>query len=309
MTETNKKYFYKTIIFITIFVILIFLSNLSYYYIVIKNTNLYKNQKQFEELYNDDLNIIFFGDSFPALAVNPEYIQNSFNYAVPGERYDQTFYKVKSVLSRKSQVKTIVLPYDTHAFSRIDSDNNRYHYIWYWSNFIPANELEKITGKSKIKLTVNKYLPFVGNGKDYITVFLLNEKTEMYKGWQKNYNTTQPVISSSQGNNGITEQIIRNDLIKSFMDTIRYAEENNKTIILIKYPNLTAAINGKEDDKSKIFYSRMDNEIKKIKNIHILDYRNFSKDNNLFSDPNHLNYRGAEIFSKKLNNDLKKAIN
>ena len=86
------------------------------------------------------------------------------------------------------------------------------------------------------------------------------------------------------------------------------AQSKNKKIILIKYPvtkEYKAALEAKGINREN-FYSNLDKSISKYKNMRILDYQDLFDDNSLFSDSNHLNKNGAEIFSKKLNEDLRK---
>ena len=83
---------------------------------------------------------------------------------------------------------------------------------------------------------------------------------------------------------------------------------NNKSIVIIKYPVTQEYLSAIESKGINIteFYSNIIKQLDKFGSIDILDYQEKFKDNySLFSDPDHLNYLGAKIFSKELSNDLK----
>ena len=67
---------------------------------------------------NKNLEFGFFGDSHPKAAINPAYMNNSYNFAFAGEDYVETYYKLKKITEKDGiSLKYAVFEIDPHTFS------------------------------------------------------------------------------------------------------------------------------------------------------------------------------------------------
>lgn len=312
MKKEELKFIKNAVTIGIIFIILLLLLNQAYIQFVFKQKNIDKDYEQLKEINKNELQVIFMGDSHVARGINPIYINNSFNFAVPSETTEQTFYKTRWILKEYPNIEIFVFPYDPHMFWSYRS--NEYHDRIFWINFLSYEELMQVTNTSKVKTYMLTNFPVISNGEEALELLLYHEdKTEMYLGWQKITNNSvegKDVLTKArrrvqgQTKNG-NERNMR--LFTSFLQTIRLLEQNNKTVILIKFPLTEEYLEAVEETGMSItnFYKEESYLLEKFPNLYILDHQNIYKENkSLFSDSDHLNIQGAELFSKKINEDL-----
>jgi len=115
------------------------LVNQLYIFVVESHSYLFRTEAQFQE-YKDDTNILIVGDSHPMSAVNPLYIEGSFNLTAQGENTFETYYRLKYYLEKENlDVQLVVLPFDLHTFSSYRVD--RFRTSEYWRKYIEYIEL------------------------------------------------------------------------------------------------------------------------------------------------------------------------
>lgn len=312
MKRDKIKFMKRIIALLFIFLAGLLLLNYFYFEIVIPQKNIYKSHSQYLDSLNDNQKIIFFGDSHPALDINPVFINNSFNYAVPSETYEQTFYKIRKVLIDNNSVELFVLPLDPHSFSNYRGDP--YKETWHWQYFMTPDELKSATSSSGIKLFISQKFPFIGRGDEIIKLFFSKERTEIILGWQKNENDfslekNKNLVSINRLDLQLANfpEHINQQLLIKFIDSVELLSKHNKSIVIIKYPltqEYLSAINSKEINITE-FYVNITKLLSKYDHVYVLDYQKKYKNNHsLFSDPDHFNHLGAEVFSKELSSDL-----
>ena len=322
MKNDEIKLVRKIIIFIIIFMVIFWTINQLYINTIMNEKSLTKAQNQFSNLNKDNLISVAFGDSHVACGINPHFINNSFNYGSSAESYEQTYYKVKYMINNFPNVEYYILPIDYSSFLYYTRD--KYSNIWYWSKFMSYNELNLATNKSLISLIILNNFPLIGTGNE-IASFIsssigieYNEKTIIDLGWQSqqihsSFNSFDlshrtRVARERVRNQFINYFITKEGLIDSFYNIIDLLEKNNKTIILIKYPITREYYQAiKDANITSEFYSEFYNLTLKHSKIHIFDYQeNYLDNQELFADSDHIDYLGAEVLSKKINEDLKK---
>ena len=315
MKQEKIEFIKKGVIFIVLFIIIFSIVNQIYVSIVMGEKSRNKAQIQFNNLDKSNLNTVIFGDSH-AWGLNPKFIDNSFNYGSSAESYEQTYYKVRYMINNYPNVEYYVLPIDYASFLSYARD--KYSDISYWSKFMSYKELSMASNKSQISLMILDKFPIIGSGNDIVTFMFSNEKkTYVYLGWQSqeiSFASDDPSYRIwvgqyrvySQFNNQVIKE---KSLISSFYNIIDILERNNKTIVLVKYPitrEYFKAINERGINSSQ-FYSEFYDLSLKHNKVYILDYQEVLLDNQeLFADSDHLDYLGAEVLSKKINEDLKK---
>lgn len=311
MNSEAKKFIIHSLLFL--FLLSLFISGIALIYNnkVFIEKAIYRSDLQFKEDDQGAINTIFFGDSHPASDVNPAYIKDSFNYSISDETYEQTYYKIKSLLDIKKDLCLIVLPLDVHSFSNYRE--NPYSDIRYWINFMSFDEIKRESGKSSIVIASKIFLPFIGNGLDFKRVWFNNKKMEINKGWQRatndfSFEQDKEKIASKRVSSQVGSPLILVDqyLLGHFADILKLAETKEKNVVLIKYPLSPAYLEALNSQSINIdgYYADLDNFLIDYKNVYLLDYQQLIKDNSLFSDVDHLNDRGSEVLSKKINEDL-----
>ena len=312
MEEDKAKFFKRTGMFLAILIFIFILVNIAYNKLVLPQKHVNKSEEQFMQNNNNNLKILFLGDSHPAWAVNPSYIKNSFNYATPTETYEQTYYKLRSILSKDNKYQILVLPIDLHSFSDFKSD--AYFNIWYWSRFMSINELQNVTSKSLARIYFNKYFPFIGNGNEFKLVFFKSQKSVVINGWYQreeifaSKNMTKDALEKARLHFKDGFEVKNERFFNFFIKILELSKSKDKKVIFIKYPisehyKFAAESIGVDINE---FYLSLNKSISKYSNVYVLDYQNYFTNYSLFSDSNHLNKLGAEFLSKKLDEYLRK---
>ena len=105
-----------------------------------------------------------------------------------------------------------------------------------------------------------------------------------------------------------SKTLLHNETYTYFLKTIELAEQNNITVIFVKYPvtrdynNLILKNNLNREDYYNTIFKDVNS---RIPNYIVLDYYDTYFDNpEYFGDADHLNYVGAEAFTNKLYKDL-----
>ncbi len=321
MKENKKKFMKKGIFFIIIFLLIVLLLN-HFYILMSQDKLIYRKEFEWQQykknLPANALSYAFFGDSHTANDVNPEYINNSFNFATYSEDYIETYYKIKKLLEKDNvKINSVVLEIDMHTFSdRIRTEEALFSEVRYYNEFISLDEMSKLKGnKSKISLLLGKYLPFLGNGKELISLTIKKGISPLKLGWVKldsnwSLELNKEVTASRRYNDMYRApgNLLTPGSVNYFLEILKLCEKNDIQIILIKYPVTKEYYDelAKHNISREQHYYALFNEIDRItKNYAVLDYYNcFFQQPEYFGDVDHLNYVGSEVLSKKINKDL-----
>lgn len=307
--QDKVKFIKKFILFLLIIVLFIFIINNIYIKLVINDKIILRQDNLFEE-YKYDINLIFMGDSHGNCAVNPSYIENSYNFSAIGESYEQTYFKLRKIINEMPELDTVVVPIDLHSF--FDYRKNPYVDAWYWKKYLSYEELSILTEKNILNLLININFPFIGNGIDMKRAIISknNRLSELKFGYSaSDYVITKDAIIK-EAEDRVDSQFVTNkidlELFNFFIEVVKLVIEKDKKIILIKYPVTKSYIEAVKQKGINVYdyYAIIEKEISKYENLYILDYQNIFSDLNYFTDSDHLNSAGAESFSKILNNDL-----
>lgn len=301
-----RTFIKKLIVFLIIIVIILWSVNEVYFKFILPRKNNYETICQYEH-YKDTVHILIFGASIPRAAIKSDMIDNSFNFAVSGETYEQSYFKlIKAIQKDELDLKLIILPIDIYDLSREQA-----YLVWYWANDLDVSikELSEKTHKNYLRLWLEKSFPVLGAGPD----FFRNESSEMIKGWKKIKKevvksdlpySAEHYVKQHFGNGYYNNNFDKN--LNYFNKILELTSKNNITVILIKYPLTKEYLNVVEEQNISVryHYEIINNSILKYDNVHILDYQNIFTNTSLFSDAVHLNRYGSEILTNKLIKDL-----
>ena len=308
----------KTIVF---FLILFgFHNTLSFFYISwIQSSYTYEiTRRQFEEVL-PQTSILILGDSYAKFSINPAYINGSFNFALNGENYIETYYKINYYLhDKRTNINLVILPVDLHSFSSYRAD--RFRDPVFWKRYINYFELGKFKNDSSkyFKFWLFGEIPYLGGFDETIEKILGEEEQSTWKisMGHISHNVELPESLDKEIQTEIIKRAERkfkgktyldSDLTTYFIKVLKLLEENDISVVLVWHPT------------TQYFYSQASqylpgnnhlNIVEKLLTNYdfsypILDYHDiFWGKNNLFVNGDHLNSNGAAVFTQILKSDL-----
>jgi hypothetical protein len=251
-----------------------------------------------------DKTILILGNSHSECALDDSIIDHSVNFAQSGDCYFYTYYKAKKLLDVNPNLKTVILEYNNNCFfSEMDKWMYDEQHIGYkLPKFTHYMSLEdklylfyKNPGsyfiayrdaiKMKLKLSLKKSLEtmvFLEWGE-----FRKNEKVA-----DKNAFSKEALLAAGQGFYS-DSSISKVDLsyLKSIHDLCRSKQVK---VILFRSPVHPSFPLVNEQELQAMRQTE-------FKDLAFWDYLHFPLADSLFVDPQHLNYKGAMLFSDTIN--------
>jgi hypothetical protein len=246
--------------------------------------------------------ILIVGDSRPESGLNDEILENTFNFSQSGTAYFYSYVKIRTMLEHNPHIDTIVLGF---AYEDIA---------------MPRDEWFR--GPETIKFKMPKYLPLFGL-QDLAALFQANP-SEVTKNIHRTivYNSAAILkfVISGQGSDhwGGYQYLERNKLEqakdrlpstideadlqpsqyqqKYLLEIYHLAQSRDVDLILLKTPihEMKQAIENIYIDR---FYSLVE---EKMPEATIIDHSRVAIPDEGFGDLEHLNFKGAEIYSEYL---------
>lgn len=296
-----KLFLKKTVHFLLIPFSLLCISYISF--------NLYSNFVLNQISNNRDIQYLIAGDSHIRQTFNDKNINNCKNIAQNSESYYFTYFKLKKILTRDNNIKTIFLGLSYHIFSGYIDDFTYGKY----SGAISKNYFFIMPIKEQIHL-------FLNNGNESINFFkgLLSTSIKNCISHEKSfigaYNNI--FVNSNTNLKSIDKRIksqyfiTENRIYQPSLFNIKYL---NKIIDLCKskkvdliFVNPPLAENYFE--KIPDFYRKYYNSFVKKNNIWVMEFQNIKLDSYCFiPDGDHVSVKGAEICTRALNDYITNA--
>jgi hypothetical protein len=288
-----------------LFIILVFAFLIGSY---ILSDSFIKQRKQELFTIKGDIKTIFAGDSNVECAVNDSLISNSINIAQSGEAYLYTYVKLKSILEYNDQINTVFL-----GFSFVDLIKDTEERWLFKDEFV----IEKIKMYNYLLNNSEKSLIIKNNPKAYLTgakeciisnflVFLKSYTSEVQKRKIINFGGYERVVLDK-----LQEDIKRNAFSELSFERGLHQEEYLKLIsFLCRQKSIKLILIN--TPKHQYYSTRFNKEIKNdwllIRNSlsqdSLLDLSSLPMPDSCYYDMDHLNFKGAKIFSDYLNNKL-----
>lgn len=265
------------------------------------------------DIYNKKINedLIIYGSSRSYVHINPTILDkklalNSYNLGFNGQKIELIKFRHKELLNNEIYPKNVLINLDINLLSNTN--------IFYPEQFIPLLLYKKEVYdliKNQIDLTyLDVYIPLVRYRKfKYKEINMFHELYKVY--FYSNYKH----YSRKKGYRGMNytwkdtkvnkEKILINKTHKKELEEIILDLKNHKSnIILINSPEYYLQI---ESQENRDYIINIYKSIALKNRIPFLDYSNdslnFKKE--YFYNTNHLNSKGADIFTRKLANDIK----
>ena len=319
MLRELKTIIYSSALLIGVFSLSFFLLNLFYKYIVLNETVLYRAELQFIEQ-GLDAKPVFMGDSHSQADIDPALFDDSFNYASSAESYFFTFHKLNFLLNKSSKLESLVLPIDLHTFSPRWA--NTVSDYWFWSDYVSYQDLsEWKEDLSYLNFLFMKNFPLLGNGNLFLENMLVDSR-EVVSGHVLDFSLIDFAELDEEGRRDQakfrvdkhfdhSEIVFNEDLHDYFVKTVDLALDSDIDLVLLKFPisrEYFDYLNANYIEDIELFEENLLSPID-LERVKILDYRNvFFENPEYFSDPDHLNERGIEVFMSLLKEDLADSV-
>jgi hypothetical protein len=285
--------------------------------IALKNIpNDYKFKHDQLEKRSQELEVLFLGSSHAYHAVNPEYIEfKSFNASHNGQSLYFDYLIFKKYQNRFNKLKIICIPVSYHTlFYDVKEDEERkkiQNYVTHSQVFKssnPRNNLEilSLDFKDNYNRFVDYYLHKKKNGScSHLGHLVLPKGDKKFDELcAKRLNQQTHKLNENQTIITLKKNL---DILANFAEI---AKNNNTSLILYSTPHHSCFTESMSSQQYSLMLKSLNNLKTKYKNI--IEYKNyttlFKSEQGNFHDPDHLNEKGAAIFSKLLNNEIKRVV-
>lgn len=314
----TKKFAIRILLFLVFLVSLNLLLNWGFKHFSAHRWVNLKMDDQFEE-YNGTLTWLAMGNSHNC--VNTHILDNSFNYGSPGENFIRSYYKLKYILEEKDKKpEYLLLQADISCFGPKISE--RFEYNYYWVKYVDYLELARIK-KDRDVLNYwieGKFFSYAGNYKDFwlsIVYRIKMKDVDMYRGYRshRDYRNFADVpdrqkVAWDKAHMILTKDVYFDPTIRVYYDMIlQLCQEHQVKVLLVRFPEAKELY---EEEERIVPVDKLYNEVEAISAKYsvyqgILDYHDMFFDHpEYFFDPDHLNVKGSDLFTKRLSQDLDK---
>ena len=244
---------------------------------------------------------VVFGHSHPSYAYNDSLISNFQNLADAGESYFYTYQKVKNIIPNNPQIQTVFVEFTNNQID-IKMDD------WIWgfekmSYFLPiyAPYIEK----DDFQLLYEK------NSQNLTACLSIAAKKNIVRSVKKDFTVINSIAGYKWGDMNNAEEMIEQaksdtsdyatnykisitnlEYLKKIID---FCRTHKKEVFLIRSPQHRALA----DLKNEIHYQTIKNDM--FNDVTLLDFNSFTVPNDHYIDLDHLNYKGAKLFSIMIN--------
>ena len=250
----------------------------------------------------EDVNIVFLGNSHIECDINDSIITNSYNFAQSNDYPEQVYCKVKLLKRSNPHLDTIVVGYDNVIMEQDLSNEIPGTYSPYYYDQYSIEDISNIIAHSSFKYCVSHfYTPFKFSQIEHILPSSANKSINITN--LKNLGGYEYLVRDKLQQH-ITLQKDKKAhkssfdfLSKYFLNkTIDFCKANNMTIILLATPQHHMS---KIDTLTYKQYHQQN-----YKDLKFYDFRSLQLPDSCFGDLNHLNHKGAKIFSNFLEKEV-----
>lgn len=265
---------------------------------------------------NPRINKLIIGASRTECALDDAILKGSYNISGSGEPLLFTNVKLRAYKDRNSQIDTVILSLDNRTLNYTKGLN------WYGaaslkiripklSHFFTFEEWKRI-----MSVNLSSTLRSVSISPKY-SVKLLKAMLSSSDGEVSDIKMGGYLPLSHVVEKEVIDDFMKNDSIRNYRlsdfeienlnEIIRYCKSNNVELIFINPPLHPTMYHSKEYQEGKnVFDEYFD---KNFSNYTYLDFSDNFLGDSCYADLIHLNNKGAQLFSKKLNHYFKYKVN
>jgi len=255
-------------------------------------------------------NILIMGESLTQFGINDTIFERGINLSQNGTAYMYTYCKLKKVLENNPHIDTVLLSFKYGLLERergerwIMQEDILVSKMAYYISLLGKDEFlvyndKKILLQAILKVPIrNVYLiiKYFRRGQSNLTYkdlniggYLKSNKQEVQRDLKEREQLMDMEYPCEEESPLQKEYLLK---------IINYCRKHNVKLILISMPTYKPEFYG-GIDKTYEYHSKHLNEIQ------LLDYSNFiMPDESYYRDVLHLNYKGAEVFSNYLQENL-----
>lgn len=262
----------------------------------------------------DHVSVLVCGDSHPRTAIDPNRLgEGVVNYAIGGEHYLKTWYRMRAALERTDRtIDTLLLPLEVNSFSSWHAWNFAPEYVW--GRYVDFLEIGRVRGDPwpyatrQLKASL---FPYAGELRTLAQLrsgrFGFGEElptgsfTELSRSEQRQAARDQ-AITHFRG-----QEVVDPGLKWAFDQLVGWAHQHDVRLVLVAFPvtwdywTFAQRSGAPEQVQQQVVDPLLASDPEVIR----LDYHGlFFGQNDLFSDPHHLNPEGRLRFTRQLRQDL-----
>lgn len=285
--------------------------------------------------FNDPMvqpHILVLGDSRPTFAVRHEFVGNDvYNFAFPSETYREMLLKANYAIRTKPNIRAIVIPADYHMLSTFYAVD---HDAGHMFALAPPKDIARVYGFSfgeLMQAMLHTYLPLtdpaqrveflevmkkdmravITGKRDPRNIFITeagNLAPSVQTSWQdfsesaRTVRAERRIADHVQGGATVTDE-----MLLALDRLLASAHEHHIAVIAVRYP----VTREYETRARAVGVEAVDNAFaaRKDQFAAFLDYSDWSRNReDYFQDADHLNARGAEAFSRTLEQDIRRVV-
>jgi hypothetical protein len=236
------------------------------------------------------------GHSHPQCAFNDSLIVDFQNISQSGESYFYTYFKTKQIIEQNASIKVVFIEYTNNQINARMDD-------WIWGNTYMSSRYPKYAPYMSL---ADKRLLFFKNHSGYLNSYSFSVKNNLERIFKKDYSYSKLDGGYVSVIRDKTDSLVANKVynerksITNLSETnlfylsllIEFCNQKGVDIILIRSPQHEAYEGYFNELKYKEILK------KKYSNFDYIDFSNFPVTNSEFGDLEHLNYKGAKVFSE-----------
>lgn len=230
-----------------------------------------------------------------------------YNFSFKSDSYLDMERKM-NYLVKENFPKKIILTVDDHCFTDYRSKINNLEKSVYFTSFSDENKsLYEIISNKYIKY----YLPLFNSNSSALLKMFVYKKIQIYRGLKKqkkkwSYLTDIEKNKASFARINLQFKSVNysEQMMNAFNRILNCAAKHHVKVVLLKFP---VSKNYSDFKIKKKIISPITISTINYENIQLLDFENiFFNNDSYFNDPDHLNTKGAKVFSKILIDSLYK---
>jgi hypothetical protein len=347
--KTNLKRMLKIGLFLVILAALNFFFARIYETVIMSSSSLVlTTDRMLEQIKKSQVEILVLGDSHPGTAIIPSHFShNLISWTSAGEKYHHNYYKLKYFLTHCQRPKVVILPLDIPSFSSNFSPEKDDFYWVKYMDYFEFGKKKNRTSKFIRKYVKGLFFPYAGESatlyqwllKDYIDVTKAGFAPSRVQGLDRKKNKFKKIAYTAQSNssdaqpyfndagakerqNAAETRVLNQFYKRNFFDPLKVEYFNkiltlcrqaNIQLLLVKFPVTLEYYRYVSQHlfSPESYYQKIESIIpKNYIGYHILDYQDIFFDKpGLMKDPDHVNFDGAAIISKRINKKIKKILN
>jgi hypothetical protein len=264
------------------------------------------------------------GASDIEFSLSPEIIKNSCNVACPAENYFYSYYKLRFILKGNPQIKTVILGFGYPGLTQASGKDlyggkaisfyDRYFMLLDGEGRKTVSGFNRYYLVSLAKFHYGLPVEFYKQTDLLWRVFFNTVDITTYPFWggfQKDMDFFKKIPRQKVDSTIVRHYYIENKMVEKsdvlinyLMKIVSLCREKKLRLILLKTPLMKEYF-----DRVPDYYKRLSDEtLNRVKTLYpsveYYDYNSFSLPDDHFIDCDHLNRKGADMFSAQLNRDI-----